>query len=63
MEYIITVKDLVEVYPDGTKAVDNISFDVEEGEFFGFQDPTVQERAPQSKSSRHSSERLQGTRK
>ncbi len=39
MEYIITVKDLVEVYPDGTKAVDNISFDVEEGEFFGFLGP------------------------
>jgi ABC-2 type transport system ATP-binding protein len=39
MEYIITVKDLVEVYADGTKAVDNISFNVKEGEFFGFLGP------------------------
>jgi ABC-2 type transport system ATP-binding protein len=36
---IITVKDLVEVYADGTKAVDGISFDVREGEFFGFLGP------------------------
>ncbi len=39
MEYIITVKDLVEVYADGTKAVDGISFNVKEGEFFGFLGP------------------------
>ena len=39
MEYIITVKDLVEVYADGTKAVDSISFNVKEGEFFGFLGP------------------------
>ena len=39
MEYIITVKDLVEVYADGTKAVDKISFNVKEGEFFGFLGP------------------------
>ena len=36
---IITVKDLVEVYSDGTKAVDGISFNVNEGEFFGFLGP------------------------
>jgi ABC-2 type transport system ATP-binding protein len=36
---IITVKDLVEVYADGTRAVDGISFDVKEGEFFGFLGP------------------------
>lgn len=36
---IITVKDLVEVYADGTKAVDGVSFNVNEGEFFGFLGP------------------------
>jgi len=36
---IIDVKDLVEVYADGTRAVDGISFAVKEGEFFGFLGP------------------------
>jgi ABC-2 type transport system ATP-binding protein len=36
---IVLVKDLVEVYADGTRAVDGISFHVEEGEFFGFLGP------------------------
>ncbi len=36
---IITVNDLVEIYADGTKAVDGISFNVKEGEFFGFLGP------------------------
>jgi daunorubicin resistance ABC transporter ATP-binding subunit len=36
---IIGVSDLVVVYSDGTKAVDGISFNVEEGEFFGFLGP------------------------
>ncbi len=39
MPDIITVKNLVEIYSDGTKAVDDISFNVEEGEFFGFLGP------------------------
>ncbi len=39
MADIITVKNLVEVYSDGTKAVDDISFNVQEGEFFGFLGP------------------------
>lgn len=39
MPDIITVKDLVEVYADGTKAVDDISFNVQDGEFFGFLGP------------------------
>jgi len=39
MSDIITVKNLVEVYSDGTKAVDDISFNVQEGEFFGFLGP------------------------
>ncbi|MHB8565763.1 MAG: ATP-binding cassette domain-containing protein [Nitrososphaerales archaeon] len=36
---IISVKDLVEVYADGTKAVDGISFEVNDGEIFGFLGP------------------------
>lgn len=39
MSDIITVRNLVEVYSDGTKAVDDISFNVAEGEFFGFLGP------------------------
>lgn len=39
MSDIIDVKDLVLVYADGTKAVDNISFSVKAGEFFGFLGP------------------------
>jgi ABC-2 type transport system ATP-binding protein len=39
MSDIITVKNLVEIYSDGTKAVDDISFTVKEGEFFGFLGP------------------------
>lgn len=39
MADIITVNNLVEVYADGTKAVDDISFNVKEGEFFGFLGP------------------------
>lgn len=36
---IINVKDLALTYPDGTKAVQGISFSVNEGEFFGFLGP------------------------
>jgi ABC-2 type transport system ATP-binding protein len=39
MPETITVQDLVEVYSDGTRAVDGISFNVNEGEFFGFLGP------------------------
>lgn len=39
MGNIISVQDLVVVYPDGTRAVDGLSFDVKEGEFFGFLGP------------------------
>ena len=39
MAGIIDVKDLVLIYSDGTKAVNGISFDVKEGEFFGFLGP------------------------
>jgi len=35
----ISVEDLVIVYSDGTRAVDGISFDVQEKEFFGFLGP------------------------
>jgi len=36
---IIEVNDLVLVYSNGTRAVDNISFNVKKGEFFGFLGP------------------------
>ena len=36
---MIEVKDLVLIYSDGTKAVDNISFNVPKGGFFGFLGP------------------------
>jgi len=36
---MISVEGLVEIYSDGTKAVDGISFEVKEGEFFGFLGP------------------------
>jgi ABC-2 type transport system ATP-binding protein len=36
---IIFVKNLILIYSDGTKAVDDISFSVKEGEFFGFLGP------------------------
>jgi daunorubicin resistance ABC transporter ATP-binding subunit len=36
---IIAVEDLVVVYPDGTRAVNDVSFRVREGEFFGFLGP------------------------
>jgi ABC-2 type transport system ATP-binding protein len=39
MSDIIKVENLVEVYADGTRAVDGISFSVREGEFFGFLGP------------------------
>lgn len=39
MAEIITVKDLVLVYSDATKAVNGISFSVAKGEFFGFLGP------------------------
>jgi ABC-2 type transport system ATP-binding protein len=39
MPDIISVKNLVLVYSDGTKAVNDISFSVGEGEFFGFLGP------------------------
>jgi ABC-type Na+ transport system ATPase subunit NatA len=34
MSDIISVEDLVLVYADATKAVDNVSLHVQEGEFF-----------------------------
>jgi ABC-2 type transport system ATP-binding protein len=36
---IIDVQDLVVIYPDGTRAVDEVSFRVKEGQFFGFLGP------------------------
>jgi ABC-2 type transport system ATP-binding protein len=39
MSDIIKVENLVEVYPDGTKAVDDISLCIKDKEFFGFLGP------------------------
>lgn len=39
MSDIITVQNLKMVYSDGTKAVDDISFSIKPGEFFGFLGP------------------------
>lgn len=39
MGNLVEVRDLVKVYPDGTRAVDGISFEVAEGEMFGFLGP------------------------
>jgi len=39
LEDIIKVENLVVVYSDGTKAVDDVSFSVKTGEFFGFLGP------------------------
>src|SRR5438093_12138562 len=36
---LIEVENLVKVYPDGTRAVDDVSFQVEAGEIFGFLGP------------------------
>ena len=36
---LLRCKDLVMVYPGGTRAVDGIDFAVHEGEFFGFLGP------------------------
>lgn len=38
-EYMIEVKDLVKVYPNGTRAVAGIGFDVRKEGFFGFLGP------------------------
>jgi ABC-2 type transport system ATP-binding protein len=36
---LIEVENLVKVYPDGTRAVDDVTFEVEAGEIFGFLGP------------------------
>jgi ABC-type multidrug transport system ATPase subunit len=38
-EAIIDVRDLTKVYPDGTRAVQGVGFQVARGEFFGFLGP------------------------
>ena len=39
MTDLINVEDLVKVYPDGTRAVDGVTFQVTSGEIFGFLGP------------------------
>jgi ABC-type multidrug transport system ATPase subunit len=44
---IIEAVNLTKTYKKTVKAVDNISFSVEEGELFGFLAPTVREKLQQ----------------
>jgi ABC-2 type transport system ATP-binding protein len=37
--HTIEAKDLTKIYPGGLKAVNKVSFDIEEGEIFGFLGP------------------------
>ncbi len=39
LRQLIEVENLVKVYPDGTRAVDDVSFEVRAGEIFGFLGP------------------------
>ena len=39
MPSFINVDHLILIYSDGTRAIDDISFEVKEGEFFGFLGP------------------------
>ncbi len=39
MTHVIEVQNLIKTYPDGTEAIRDISFNVTEGEFFGFLGP------------------------
>ena len=39
MSEIIKVENLTQIYPDGTRAIDGISFSIKEGKFFGFLGP------------------------
>ena len=39
MSEVIEIQNLVKVYPDGTEALKGITFDIKEGEFFGFLGP------------------------
>ena len=46
---IIEAENLTKIYKKSVKAVDDISFSVEEGELSVFSDPTAQEKPPPSK--------------
>lgn len=39
MSIILTAENLSKIYPNGTKAVDDISFSLDRGEIFGFLGP------------------------
>jgi ABC-2 type transport system ATP-binding protein len=43
---IIEAQNLTKTYKNTVKAIEGISFSVDEGELFGFLDPTAQEKPP-----------------
>mgnify|MGYP001201594248 CR=1 FL=1 len=58
---MISVSNLIKTYNDGTKAIDDISFSVNEGEFFGFLGPNGAGKTTTIKILTTSSQKTKGT--